>query len=280
MRTRLFKSTWITLAVVSLLLPTAVAAQDGDGPVLWISYITAEPGKSSELGMYLGEEGAKTYDGLIADGHVMSWGVAQAVNHFPNDDWTHLEFVNFRNWASVGEFINRFMGKMQAMTPEERMEAGAKWDELTVHGSHYDTIGRHRHLAVGGGTPGYISLSTFSMSPGASVDAAKEIYKKWRAPIMDELMEAGTINAHGIYTMELHPTTGWADMTGWFTMPGLGAMDTVEAALVAADDARTEEQQAEWIAEVSKVFEMPAEGNHTDRVLVVLHYNAAEAPAE
>ena len=44
------------------------AQEDEAGPLLWISYITAEPGKSGDLGMYLATEGAKVYDGMMADG--------------------------------------------------------------------------------------------------------------------------------------------------------------------------------------------------------------------
>ena len=261
------------LAVLSTLLPQVVMAQEaGDGPLLWISYVTAEPGKSNELGMRMAAEGAKIYDGLMEDGHVMSWGVAQAVNHYPGDDWTHLEFINFRDWAAVNEFIGRFMAGMQAMSEEERMADAAKWEELTVHGSHYDLIGRHEHLASAGGRPSYISLSTFNTKPGTDNDAVAEMYRKWRAPIMDELMEAGKLNAHGFYSRVMHGPEGWEDVTSWFTMSDLEAAE-------AADAARSEEEGAAMMSDMQQKFEFPGRGNHTDRLLVVLHYNAAEMAA-
>lgn len=281
MSDRLFKLSLTALAVTCLLLPlAAVAQEDAAGPLLWISYVTAEPGKSGELGMHLAAEGAKSYDGLVADGHVMSWGVAQAVNHFPGDDWTHLEFINFRDWAAVGEFINGFMGRMQAMSEEDRMAAAEKWDELTVHGSHYDVIGQHQHLATMGGRPSYIYLSTFATKPGQEPAAVKAMYEKWRAPMMDGLMEAGSIIAHGVYTPYLHNAEGWDDATAWFTMSGLGSVDAVHAAVIADGSSRSEDEQAAWMAEMMEKFEMPGEGNHEDRILVVTHYAEAAPPSE
>lgn len=271
----------IALALLCLLLPPGAAAESHEEPamepLLWISYVTAEPGKSNELGMHMIDNGKKLYDGLVADGHAVSWGVAQAINHYPEDDWTHLEWVNFRDWAAAGEFVKRFLAGMQAMSPEERAADAAKWAELTVHGSHYDRIGKHHYLAVNPGRPGYIALSSFNTKPGKGADEVKAMYEKWRAPVMKGLMDGGQIQAHGFYTQQMHGPSGWQDVTAWFTMADLGGMDAVDKATEAADDARSEEQQKEWLADMQQTFEMPAEGNHTDVILAVLHYHSAAA---
>ena len=94
------------------------------------------------------------------------------------------------------------------------------------------------------------------------------------------LMEAGKINAHGVYTRVMHGPDGWEDATGWYTMEDLGGIDAVWAAGKAENASQTEEQKAEWMADMKKSFQMPGEGNHTDRILVVLHYGAAEPPTE
>ena len=279
MRKNGFNVLFLTLAIACLLAPQpATAQEDAKGPLLWVSYVTAEPGMSGQLGRRMAEEGAKIYDDLVADGHAFNWGVTQAVNHFPGDDWTHMEFINFKNWAGVNEFISRFMAGMQAMTPEARAADAAKWDELTVHGSHYDMIARNVYVSASGGRPGYIMLSTFGTQPGTGDDDVVAMYGKWRAPIMDRLKTDGKILGHGVLTPYIHGPGQGGDVTAWYTMADLGALDAVEGAADAAEAARTPEQSAEWMADMQKHFERPGKGNHTDRLLVVTHYKSAGPP--
>jgi hypothetical protein len=248
---------------------------------LWISYVTAEPGKSNELGMHMAADGAKIYDGLVDDGLALSWGVAQAINHYPGDNWTHMEFVNFKDWAAVNEFVTRFMGAQMAMSPEARAADAAKWDDLTVHGSHYDMVGRHAHVAASGKAPAYISLSSFKTQPGVDESAVRDMYRKWRAPMMDKLLADGAGVGHGAFTPYLHgPGSGTSSVTAWYTIADLGKVDAVDAAVDADAAARTDEQKAAWGADMQKSFERPDDSNHTDRILVVLHYKSAGPPSE
>ena len=113
-----------------------------------------------------------------------------------------------------------------------------------------------------------------------SEDQIADLYRSWRAPILDPLMEAGTITGHGVYTPYMHGPGGWDDVTGWVTMTDLGAMDAVEAAVDADAAAHSEEEEAAWMEAMQTIFEPPTEGNHTDRLLVVTHFNMAEAPAD
>lgn len=280
MRNAVYAIVFAALALGVLTAPPPAAAEHHEGgPILWISYVTAEPGKSSELGVEMATEGKKIYDGLLDDGHILSWGVAQAVNHYPDDNWTHMEFVNFTNWAGVNEFVNRFMAGQQAMGEEARMATAAKWAELTVHGSHYDEVSQHHHLASTGDRPSYISLSTFETKPGKGAEDVKAVYKKWRAPMMDKLMEDGKIVAHGFFVPIMHGPGVNADATAWHTMEGLEGEGAVDAADRAARAARTDEQQAEWLADVQGVFAPPGQSRHSDRLLVVLHYQGATPPA-
>lgn len=275
MRRIVLGSLFAALALGVLATPPAALADNHEkGPLLWISYVTAEPGKSQELGVHMATEGKKIYDGLVEDGFALNWGVAQAVNHFPGDNWTHLEWVNFNNWAGVNEFVNRFMAGQQAMGEEARMASAAKWAELTVHGSHFDEISRHGFVAASGERPTYISLSTFETKPGKGAKDVRAIYEKWRAPVMNQLMEDGKILGHGFFTPVVHGPGVDADVTAWHLMTGLDGEDAVDDAAEADQAARSEEQQAEWLADVQAVFSPPGSGHHTDRLLVVLHHSA------
>lgn len=280
MRRIALRGLFVFLGVAALLLPQPVLAQDdAKGPLLWVSYVTAEPGKSGELGSYMAAEGAEIYDGLVADGHAYSWGVAQAVNHFPGDDWTHMEFINFKDWSGVNEFVNRFMAGMQAMSKEDRAADAAKWDELTVHGSHYDMVSRNVYVSASGSPPAYIHLATFTTQAGVSEGAIRKMYAKWRAPMMDGLKADGKILGHGFLMPYLHGPGSGGDVTAWYSMADLGAVDAMDTAMDKDEAARTPEQSAEWLADVQKLFARPDNSNHTDRLLVVLHYKSAGPPA-
>lgn len=266
------------LTAVCLLAPTPVAAQDDTLPLLWVSYVAAQPGKSNQLSTHLATSSEELYAGLIADGYVLNRGVAQAVNHFPSDDWTHLEWVNFRDWAAVGEFANRFIAAQRAMSDEEQAADAAKWAELVVPGSHHDEVVQTFSLAAGAGRPGYIAVSYFDAKPMAE-DQVKGLYDKWRAPMMDQLMADGAILGHGAFAKALHGSgSGW-EIGSWFSMADLAGMDAVMKADTETNAARSAEDMAAFMAEVGGVMDL-AGGNHSDRILVVIHYQAGAPPAD
>ncbi|MDX1500820.1 MAG: hypothetical protein R3325_00550 [Thermoanaerobaculia bacterium] len=270
----------LALALVCLMLLPAPApaasheeAEPETMPILWVSYITAEPGKSGELGRHIATEGGKIYDGLLADGHAISWGVAQGVNHFPGDDWTHLEWVSFTSWAGVNEFVSRFMAAMGAKTPEEMAADQATWDELTVHGSHYDEISRFVHVAGDvDQRPGYILVSYFDAQSMQAVGGLGDLYRKRRAPMMDKLVADGKIIGHGAMVSEIHAEGAMNRISGYVAMSDLGDMDDLLAAEEANMAAMSEEDRKEWMETMRTNFDF---SRHSDRILVVLHYNSA-----
>ena len=77
---------FLSLAVV----PTAAIAQDdGPRPLTWIAYSKVQPGKTADAVAFTLEE-ADLLDGLMADGTVLSWGLATPVNHRPGQSWNHI----------------------------------------------------------------------------------------------------------------------------------------------------------------------------------------------
>lgn len=222
--------------------------------------------------MHLAVEGANIYDGLVADGHAVTWGVAQAVNHFPGDDWTHLEWVSFTNWASVGEFVSRFIAAQQSKTPDQLMQQQARWQELTVHGSHYDEISRFGHVSVDETKrPGYIVLGYRKAKPWEA-GKVSGIYKQWRAPMMDKLLESGKIVGHGYFERAVSaPGGGWTHVS-WTSMESLAGLDAVHEAYVNQASGFTEAEREDLMETVDGAFDLSIDH---ERILVVTHFHSA-----
>ena len=266
----------ICLGLAALLLPMPVEAASHEEaapmPLLWVSYITAEPGKSNELASLMGEQGRGLYDGLVADGHALNWGVAQAINHFPDDDWTHMEWVSFANWAGVGEFVNRFMASQQTKSPEELAAEAAKWDELTVHGSHYDEVVRFGHVAGDpAARPAYIRVGYMATTGFGAVQKVGKMYKKWRAGMLDKALESGDILGHGYFERAIHAAGGGWTVGAYELLPGLGAMDALDKAEQAYMAGLSEEERGKWMEAVTSTFDLDG---HYDRILLVIHHSA------
>ena len=79
-----FRLIALVLALGLLLVPLAASAdshETGPKPLTWLSYAMSQPGKGTALTQHIAKEGAKIYDGLMADGHIVTWGVGMPVNH-------------------------------------------------------------------------------------------------------------------------------------------------------------------------------------------------------
>jgi hypothetical protein len=260
----------LSLLVGVLLVPLAASADNHEmapNPITWISYLQSQVGKSNALTQHLAEDGAKIYDGLMADGHVLDWGVAMPVNHFADDDWNVTEWVTFRDWAAMDAFMGAFMGMQMAKSPEQMMAEQEKWLSLVVPGSHYDEIFEHLVVAPGEAPPAYLDLSFFPVKLGQS-GAIKKLWVENAKPTLDELQAAGTVRGFGMAVSKIHAANTPASIMFWTALPGLGSLDAMEVAMDAADKARGEEaQKALMEAFMSKVDL----AGHSDRILIVTH---------
>jgi hypothetical protein len=261
----------LSLLVGLLLAPMVANAQDESKPLTWLSYLAAQTGKGGPLGQYLAENGAKIYDPLMAEGHVVSWGVAQPINHNPGDEWTHVEWVTFSGWAAVDAFMQAFMGAQMAKSPEQLTAEQEKWHSLVVPGSHFDEINRHQVIHVSAESrPAYFNLGYHSAKPGQG-EAVQKLYEEYGVPVLSELQAAGTIGSFGMSTAELH---GGSDSSHlfWYSLPSLGAREAVDAAFEAAAEKRGAEAQGEVMAKFAAAVDF---GAHHDRILLVTHLGGA-----
>ena len=268
MRTRRL---WILPLMAGLLLVPLTAGADshemGPKPLTWVSFVQSQTGKSMPLAQHLAENGAKIYDGLMADGHILQWGVGMAVNHRADDQWNIAEWVVFRDWAAVDAFMQAFMGMQMAKSPEDMKAEQEKWLSLVVPGSHYDEI--YRELVVvpsAGPPPRYLSLTYVPGKPGQG-EALQKLWVDNVKPTLAKLQEAGTIGSFGMSGDEIHDGSGTGYML-WTQMPNLAARDAVDAAMEADAKERGKEAQMEMMKGFYAAVDFPA---HHDRIVMVTH---------
>ena len=263
--------TVLSIMIGLMLLPLAAVADSHEmapKPLTWVSYIQSQPGKSTALTQHLAENGAKIYDGLMPDGHVLSWGVAMSINHRPGDEWNVMEWVTFRDWAAVDSFMQAFMGMQMAKSPEEAQAEQEKWFSLTVSGSHFDEIVRHRLFQVSqeAGRLAYLTIGYHTSKPG-QYQQLNGLLVDYATEVMGGLLEVGSINSYGVANPEVHGASGGTHAV-WYGASSLAARDAVRAARAAAAEERGEEAQGALMEEWGAATDWSA---HHDRIFLVTH---------
>ncbi len=271
MRTRQLLALSLLAGLVLVpMVATADSHEMAPKPLTWMSYVQSQTGKGSALSQHIAKNGAKIYDGLMADGQILSWGVAMPVNHRAGDGWNVVEWVTFRDWAAVDAFMQAFMGMQMAKSPEDMKAEQKEWYSLIEAGSHYDEIVRHRVFEVSGASKlAYLKLQYFTAKPGKFNALTKQL-KKMVMPVMAKLLEDGGINSYGLASPNIH---GGASGTHavWYGMSGLAAQDAVVAARDAAAKELGEEAQQAAMAALGEATDWTA---HHDRLLMVVHLGA------
>lgn len=251
----------ISSAVLVLLaLAPLASAQEESGPISWFALDTTTGGARNLISLTLKDD-APMYDGLLADGTLMSWGIAIPINHRLDDSWNYMLWTTMSDWGKVGGLQAGFENQFATRSPEDMAASQEAYNEATVDGAHHDWIVRHHVHEVGTGEvrPRYFSTSYWKTKPGME-EKLTSFYADHMQPVFEELRTAGTIVSYGIFTQELHGDPEWTHVT-WYAITDLGAIDAVGSALEAA---LTEEQ----LAEVFPMMEMEA---HRDQVLLIVH---------
>ncbi len=257
----------LTLAgVATICLAPLVSAQEGPGPMSWISLDMTESGKSRQLISATIEEDGPMYDRLLGEGTLSSWGIAIPINHNLDDTWNFMLWTTFADWGDVGKLQAGFESMFASRTPEQMMENQKAYADATVGGAHHDWIVRHRvhEVEPGERVPRYFDVAYWTATPGMG-EKLIELYKSVAAPIYAKLKAAGTIQGYGIFTPELHGHLGWTHLS-WASVADLADVDAVNQAL---EEGITEEQAAEFMSMVEW-------GSHKDQILLIVHLGGAE----
>ena len=260
----------LSLMIGLLLVPMVAAADNHEmapKPLTWLNYVMSQPGKGTALTQNIAKGGAEIYDGMMADGHVLTWGVGMPVNHRAGDNWNVVEWVTFRDWAAVDTFMQKFMGMQMSKSPEEMMAEQKEWKSLVEAGSHYDEILRHMVVVPGQGPPpAYVQMTYTAAEPGQA-ETLENLWVGNLKPTMDRLQSAGAIGAFGLAAQEVHDGSG-AELVFWTALPNLAARDAIVAAMAVDAKARGEEAQMKMMKEFAATTDFSA---HHDRIIMVVH---------
>jgi hypothetical protein len=254
------KVAWIlTLMILAAAMP-AVAQDDAKGPITWIAFSKINSGKM-EAAVGMAMENKAMMDGLVADGTILSWGLATPINHAPGDQWNYVEWVTVENWAKIDAWAGAVMQHMMSMDADRKAEKEAQGKEIWVEGSHFDEVVRNAVFKVGEGNTRYFYIANFiSSDDDDDDDGMTAFFRSKVVPVLDEMVADGTMTAYGVQVGELHRERDWTHRF-WYGLPGLGSIDTMTGAFAGAMD-------AEAMVWAESVF---SGKGHYDKVLMVLH---------
>ena len=251
---------WILITLFLLAALPAGAQEDGAGPLTWFAFSKVKPGKT-EAAVAFTLEDKELMDGLIADGTVLSWGLATPINHTPGDLWNHVQWVTLADWSKVDDWVAAVFARMEEMDEATMAENMQRAQQIYVEGSHFDEVVRHSVFSRGSGAvPRYFWSGEFTAKKGQE-GAMVKLFKEAVAPLLDELVAEGAMTSYGVYSTEIHLDVDWTHRF-WYGLPDLAAIDKMTAAF---GEGFTPALEA-W---AESIFE--PEG-HYDKVVMVLHY--------
>ena len=253
---------FVLLAVLfALVCSPAMAQEDERGPITWIAFSKVQPGQT-QAAVAAELKDKEFMDGLVADGTILSWGMATPINHFPDDEWNHVQWVTVASWDHIEKWFGAVMGLFASLGAEEMAAREAAGKEIFVEGSHFDQVVRHmvwEDPPEDAPLPKYLYFAHFNAAEGQEESLSK-LVKELVVPTIGGLQESGDMGAMGMYTSELHGTTD-ASHTIWYALPSLGAVDKMQAAFAEAGSSAVN-------AWAQSVFDLDT---HYDQIWLILH---------
>ena len=251
---------WVLISLFLLAALPAAAQEDGAGPLTWFAFCKVKPGMT-EAAVAFTLEDKELMDGLMADGTILSWGLATPINHTPGDLWNHVQWVTVADWSKVDDWVAAVMGRMEEMDEATRAENMQRAQQIYVEGSHFDEVVRHSVFSRGSGAvPRYFWNGEFTAKKGQE-GAMVKLFKEAVAPLLDELVAEGAMTSYGVYSTELHLDVEWTHRF-WYGLPGLAGIDAMKKKFGRLGTPAFE-------AWANAVF---SDEGHYDKVVMVLHY--------
>jgi hypothetical protein len=258
---------------LAVAMAAPAVAQVAQPPLTWVAYTRVKPGKTQDWMQATLKYDKPQLDKLMADGTVLSWGVAVRANHRPGYKWNVLTYVTCPTWAAIDKWVSTQMGAMAARGPEESAKIEAAVAELEEPDSHFDEVVRQGMTKQGATQKkfSYFYVSHYRARAGM-MDQGTRLLEEGVSGVADSLMASGKIVSYGMHLQELHNQNQpgrapWSHRV-WYALTDLSAIDQMDAAYNAA----VTPERAKLRAETFDFDE------HTDDVLAVLHHEPAPAP--
>jgi hypothetical protein len=240
-------------------LPAAAAAEEG--PLTWVILDQLKSGNTAEWAAAVQETYGPVLAQMIAEGKILSWGLLERESG--GSDVTNAGWVTYPGWeaaAAVDQAMGALMGSMSA---EDRAKVGATFAALAE--PHQVQIRYLRGVVFevdpAAAPPSYLMVSDWPAGPGMEAKAT-EMYETVR-PAFAQAMADGAITGFGLYVPELHD--GGPSHSSWYTLPDLGGIAKVDAAIAAAIP-------EDMGARMAETFDM---AGHRDTLWRVIHMETA-----
>jgi hypothetical protein len=195
--------------------------------MVWNRYYTVRPGfRDLFLELMVGRTGP-ALDRLVAEGTLLSWGVARPFN-LVDDQWTYMMWFSMPGWAEADR-ITQAMEELQAAYGPQ---AVAELENTLVPNSRRDRV--LRHLVVGPHQPPaseeaplYMRLG-FHRANAQRAGDVQSLYQSMHTPLCDRLAREGVVLHCGLSKQELVAEQEWTHLTWWVlpSLKDLGALQT------------------------------------------------------
>ncbi len=253
----------LALALAILLTLPALAAADSHSAVTWIAYSQVNSGMTQEA-VEVTLMDKDFYDGLLADGTALSWGIMTPINHFPGEPTNHAVWVTLPSFAHVGKWSDAFFSHSMSRSEEEREELEKRFAEIFVAGSHWDAVHNSMHRVVGSGEtpPRFLMIGSWSAKPGHDADVTA-LYMDLIPGVADPLVASGDLASYGMVMPALHGPDPYTHH-GWYALSDLAAVDKLQAGIGQALAAMSAEKTA-------RMWETMDAASHVDQIWMILH---------
>ncbi len=224
-----YRNAILTLALLAVVASApaapAVAQQKG---ITWLAFSKVNSGMVDEAVQFNLEENKEFYDGLLADGTIVGWGIGTRASHRPDDANNYVHWVVLPDWAHVDAWVAAAVQLMASQTPEKRAALQERADKIFAAGSHSDVVTDSLSwIGSGDVPPRYVYVGEFFAYPG-SEGKLTDIYKAVVPAIGQKLMDEGLASGFGLHTPSLHTGDGWTH-SSYLLLTGLEAIDRYHA---------------------------------------------------
>jgi hypothetical protein len=224
----------VSLSLFLALCATAAFAQPQPAKITWLRFYQVPPGKDADFLRMVNESDKTLFDKLIANGKVVTWGVAVPMTH-TGESWTHVIYVGLTDWSATEAMVQAIES---SDADAKRSAADVKrLDDLamssTQPGSVRDVILHHitQSEAPPMARPKYIGVEYYVVRQGRAGDATA-LFNEWAKPGFTDLATKGKFGPWGF---------SWQDNSGdythmvWYFMSDLAALDQRDTSMMAMD---------------------------------------------
>lgn len=245
------------IALLTLLTPGALAAEQGNIGYLWLNFIQCKPERCAEVSRRLIRDGTPVIEPLIENGKVMEWGVAVPLLEGSATPFTHVEWMTLANWDAADAIAESHLLSRQGSPAWQDLASRLEVDVITR--SEFAGAGRPDR-------PQYIFL-TFLRAKAGSADAGTQALRSVMSAALDPLIPEKHIMNYGALVPAMSFNGGWTHLA-WYATRALLDRNQIDRGIKALPAAL---QNSQWVSGTATdpLFESEA---REDQVLRILHY--------